>query len=283
LFNKNKIQIEGNMIIHKRLYQGSPRWEVDGMFLPAEFRLSLLLELSGTSIRHILQSLVTEEKAEGNLLPPIESTQEVWASGVTYLRSREARQSESTVGDIYMRVYDAERPELFLKAVGWRVAGHQMPVRIRKDSQWNVPEPELVLVVNRFGEIIGYCAGNDLSSRDIEGQNPLYLPQAKFYNGSCAIGPGIVLLEGNGPGEIKISLDIFRQGQALFHGETSTLQMKRTLVELVNYLTLELDFPQGVFLMTGTGVVPPDGFSLEAGDLVRIKVHTLELENQVES
>ena len=161
-------------------------------------------------------------------------------------------------------VYEAERPELFFKAPGWRVAGHAMPIRIRRDSRWNVPEPELTLVINARGEIVGFCAGNDVSSRDIEGENPLYLPQAKIYDGSCALGPGISLCEADTLGNLSIDLAVTRDGHAIFAGETRTSQLKRPLQELVDYLRKELDFPDGVFLMTGTGIVPPDDFSLAA-------------------
>src|SRR5262249_42248477 len=151
--------------------------------------------------------------ASGKLLAPVESEQEVWAAGVTYLRSREAREAESTVKDVYARVYEATRPELFFKASGWRVTGHQAPIRVRDDSAWNVPEPELTLVVNARGEIAGYCVGNDVSSRDIEGENPLYLPQAKVYEGSCAVGPGIQLVDASaGLRELTIGITVARGG-----------------------------------------------------------------------
>ena len=169
------------------------RWAVDGEYLPSAFSLELLLQLLHVEIPHLLHALPRFGAAEGVLLPPIEAGHEVWAAGVTYVRSREAREAESTVKDVYTRVYEAERPELFFKALGRRVVGHGMPIRIREDSGWNVPEPELTLVVNAHREIVGCCAGNDVSSRDIEGANPLYLPQAKVYEGACALGPGIRL------------------------------------------------------------------------------------------
>ena len=189
-----------------------PRWAVDGMFLPQSTSLDFLLELPADKLTSVLKTISSDEDAGGPLLAPIERTQEVWACGVTYLRSRDARQTESDVGDVYERVYDAERPEIFLKAVGWRVVKHQQPIRVRQDSRWNVPEPELTLVINGQGVIVGYCAGNDVSSRDIEGANPLYLPQAKVYNGSCALGPGIQLA---GPEEMRslgVQLEIARGG-----------------------------------------------------------------------
>lgn len=259
-----------------------PRWALDGQFLPESFNLGLLLELPQSAVPDFLKTIVTDEPAEGSFLPPLEATQEVWACGVTYLRSREARETESTVGDVYQKVYDAERPELFLKAVGWRVVGHGKPIRIRQDSHWNVPEPELTLVINRHGTIIGFCAGNDVSSRDIEGENPLYLPQAKIYNGSCALGPGIQITGADEMRELPIQVEILRGGGAAFQGETSITQMKRSLEELAVYLGQELDFPQGAFLMTGTGIVPPDDFSLQVGDVVRITVGSLMLENEVQ-
>ncbi len=178
-----------------------PRWALDGRFLPAQLDLGLLLELPQAEIADVLHASAETAPAAGKLLPPLEPTSEVWAAGVTYRRSREAREAESAVRDVYAKVYEAERPELFFKATGWRVVGHQMPIRIRDDSRWNVPEPELTLVVNSRGEIVGFCAGNDVSSRDIEGENPLYLPQAKVYDGSCALGPGIALGDGRDTAE----------------------------------------------------------------------------------
>lgn len=215
----------------------------------------------------------------GEALAPVEPSQEVWASGVTYLRSRVEREAESTVADVYAKVYEAERPEIFFKAIGWRVSGPGGEIRIRKDSEWNVPEPELTLVINRFGEIVGYTAGNDVSSRSIEGENPLYLPQAKCYDGSCALGPGIFLVDD--PGDLAINLSIERGGEEVFLGDARTSQMKRGFTELAEYLTREMSFPNGVFLMTGTGIVPGDGFTLQVGDVVRVTVGELVLENEV--
>lgn len=257
-----------------------PRWAVDGFFLPAAFSLNLLLEQPAPAYPDLLAGLVTNETARGTLLPPIEAAQEVWASGVTYLRSREAREAESATGDIYQRVYAAERPELFFKAAGWRVVGPEAPIRVRRDSAWNVPEPELVLLLNRQGEICGYTAGNDVSSRDIEGENPLYLPQAKVYNGSCALGPALRLVSDPAVlADLPIRLEILRAGQTIFHGETATRLMKRGFAELAAYLFRELAFPAGAYLFTGTGIVPPDTFSLQPGDTVRITVGELLLQN----
>lgn len=259
-----------------------PGWALDGQALPFQFSLSLLLSVPAGRMAGLLESLPTTGPVEGTLLPPLEVGQEVWASGVTYLRSREAREAESASKDVYEKVYDAERPELFLKATGWRVVGHGMPIRVRPDSRWNVPEPELTLVVNAHGEIAGYCVGNDVSSRDIEGENPLYLPQAKIYNGSCALGPGIQLAGVEPLRDLAIQIDIVRQGDVIFQDETRSSRMKRSLEELVEYLTRELNFPDGVFLMTGTGIVPPDAFTLTPGDVVRISIGVLTLENVVE-
>jgi 2-dehydro-3-deoxy-D-arabinonate dehydratase len=258
-----------------------PRWALDGRVLPEDFDLQRLLALPAAAMPDFLGAIAGSEAASGPLLAPIETSGEIWAAGVTYLRSREARESESTVRDVYAKVYEAERPELFFKAQGWRVAGHRMPIRVRGDSRWNVPEPELTLVINARGEIVGFCAGNDVSSRDIEGENPLYLPQAKVYNGSCAIGPGISLCDAGALRNLSIALTVLRSDREIFSGETSSSRIKRPLQELVDYLRKELDFPHGVFLMTGTGIVPPDDFSLASGDLVRIASGGLTLENEV--
>jgi len=260
-----------------------PRWAQDGYFLPLSLGLSFLLELRRSAMVELLTALPQDEPATGTILAPLEPLHEVWAAGVTYLRSREARKVESATADIYEKVYDALRPELFFKAIGWRVTGHKMPVGIRQDSHWNVPEPELTLVVNCCHEIVGYCAGNGLSSRDIEGENPLYLPQAKMYDGSCALGPGLALTEPDELSHLPIELRVLREGSLLFQGATRTSNMKRQLADLVAYLGLELDFPHGVFLMTGTGIVPGNDFSLRPGDTVRIEIGSLVLENEVQS
>lgn len=219
------------------------------------------------------------------ILPPIVS-QEIWASGVTYLRSKNARMEESKDaggGDFYDRVYVAERPEIFFKSTAARTVGHLQDIRIRKDSKWNVPEPELTLFVNSSGKIAGYTIGNDVSSRDIEGENPLYLPQAKSYDKSAAIGPCILILKEPISKDTGILLEIERKGQNVFSQKTDLNQMKRGLEELVHYLTLECSFPNGCFLMTGTGIVPPDSFSLISGDLVHISIDGIgTLSNSVE-
>jgi 2-dehydro-3-deoxy-D-arabinonate dehydratase len=207
------------------------------------------------------------------LLAPLVS-QEVWAAGVTYYRSRDARMEESrdaAGGDFYARVYEAERPELFFKSSAHRVVGPGGRVRLRADSRWNVPEPELTLAVSSAGRIFGVTVGDDVSSRDIEGENPLYLPQAKVYDGSCALGPGIRL--GEPPGaEAAIRLEIARGGRVAFSGETTLAQLKRRPAELVEYLFRDSSFPNGVFLMTGTGIVPGADFTLAAGDEIRIEI-----------
>ncbi len=211
------------------------------------------------------------------VLPPIGS-QEVWAAGVTYFRSRTARMEESKSaggGDFYDRVYEAERPELFFKAAPYRVRGSGDPVRIRADSAWNVPEPELTLVVNTRGAIVGYTIGNDMSSRDIEGENPLYLPQAKVYDGSCAIGPAMLLTKGPLPSETEIRLVIRRDGVTVFEGATTLASMKRSPETLVEYLFRENSFPHGCLVLTGTGVVPPDAFTLASGDQIAITIEPI--------
>jgi 2-dehydro-3-deoxy-D-arabinonate dehydratase len=257
------------------------RWAVDGRWLPTSFHLGLLLQLPVLTIRSALRALVEDGSAEGPLLPPIERDHEVWASGVTYLRSREAREAESTVRDVYARVYDASRPELFFKSAGARVVGPGGAIRVRRDSSWNVPEPELTLVINAHREIVGYTVGNDVSSRDIEGENPLYLPQAKVYDGACALGPGILLQSADALTDLAIHLHLARDRERIFEGTTWTSQIKRPLGELVEYLCREMTFPTGVFLMTGTGIVPPAEFSLLRGDTVRITIDELTLENRV--
>lgn len=207
------------------------------------------------------------------LCAPIEQ-QEVWAAGVTYLRSKTARMDESDFSaTAYDRVYSAERPELFFKSVPEKVIGPGGNVGIRRDARWSVPEPELALVINSAGRIAGFTIGNDMSSRDIEGENLLYLPQAKIYRGSCALGPWIHV--GSSEESVRswtISISIERASNCVFKGETSIGRIKRGLQELVNFLFRSQEFPHGAILLTGTGIVPPDSFTLEEGDLVRIEV-----------
>ncbi len=218
------------------------------------------------------------------ILAPIVS-QEVWAAGVTYYRSRSARIEESKDaggGNFYDRVYAAERPELFFKATGRRVVGPVEAVRIRSDAKWSVPEPELALLVDPGGSIVGYTVGNDMSSRDIEGENPLYLPQAKVYDGSCALGPCVLLSqEPLGP-NTGIHLEIERQDKTAFAASTTLAELKRDPKELVSFLFRDNSFPQGVFLLTGTGIVPGDDFTLAAGDVISISIDGIgTLENYV--
>jgi 2-dehydro-3-deoxy-D-arabinonate dehydratase len=221
----------------------------------------------------------------GRLLPPIGS-QEVWAAGVTYWRSRTARMEESKTaggGSFYDRVYEAERPELFFKAAPWRVRGPGDGVRIRRDAAWSVPEPELALCINARGEIVGYTIGNDMSSRDIEGENPLYLPQAKTYDGSCSLGPSMLVAEAPLAAETKIGIAIRRNDAVVFIGATTISQMRRKPEELVSFLYRETSFPAGAVLLTGTGVVPPDEFTLASGDEIAIEIDSIGvLENRVE-
>jgi 2-dehydro-3-deoxy-D-arabinonate dehydratase len=217
------------------------------------------------------------------ILAPVGS-QEVWAAGVTYFRSRKARMEESKSaggGDFYDRVYSAARPELFFKAAGWRVVGPGRAVRIRSDAKWSVPEPELTLVINSDGKLVGYTIGNDMSSRDIEGENPLYLPQAKVYDGSCALGPCVALLS-EPMKDSAIRLEIIRQNKEMFSGSTSLAELKRDPQELIEFLFRDQSFPRGVFLMTGTGIVPPDELTLQRGDVIRISIDGIgALENRV--
>jgi 2-dehydro-3-deoxy-D-arabinonate dehydratase len=208
------------------------------------------------------------------LLAPV-GAQEVWAAGVTYWRSRDARMGESKAaggGSFYDRVYEAERPELFFKATAHRVTAPGGRMRLRRDARWIVPEPELVLVVNRRAQIIGYTAGNDLSCRDIEGENPLYLPQAKTFDGCAALGPGLLITGDPLPPSTEIDLRIGRAGKEVFSGQTTLEQLRRTPASLVEFLFREASFPEGCFLFTGTGIVPPDDFTLAPGDEIRISI-----------
>lgn len=255
----------------------------------AEFSFDELV--NQPNLYFFLEKAITKKTAHANLdldsclLPPIVS-QEVWASGVTYLRSKNARMEESKDaggGDFYDKVYSAERPEIFFKATAARTVGHNQKIKIRRDSNWNVPEPELTLFINSAGEIAGYTVGNDVSSRDIEGENPLYLPQAKSYDKSAAIGPCILVLKEAISRETRILLEIVRNGITIFSQSTHLNQMKRELPELVKYLTFDCTFNFGCFLMTGTGIVPPDIFSLIKDDIVHITIDNIgTLSNQVE-
>jgi 2-dehydro-3-deoxy-D-arabinonate dehydratase len=239
----------------------------------------LLTCLRGASTRP------SDANSGARVLPPIGS-QEVWAAGVTYWRSRTARMEESKTaggGSFYDRVYEADRPELFFKAASWRVRGPGDGVRIRRDARWSVPEPELALCVNARGEIVGYTIGNDMSSRDIEGENPLYLPQAKTYDGSCALGPSMLVAEAPLDGATNIAITIRRDDQVVFRGATTLSRMRRTPAELVSFLYRETSFPAGAVLLTGTGVVPPDEFTLASGDDIAIEIDSIGvLHNRVE-
>ncbi len=229
-------------------------------------------DLKGLKANSDLSEMIVD-----NLTAPI-GAQEIWAAGVTYLRSREARMEESKDaggGDFYAKVYEANRPELFFKATAYRTVGSGDIVRIRKDSQWNVPEPELTLFVCSQGTIEGYTIGNDMSSRDIEGENPLYLPQAKSYNASAAIGPCLYVSEAPIHPDSLIRLEIQRQTELIFSGEISINRMKRKHEELVEYLFRETSFPNGVYLMTGTGIVPPDHFTLKPGDEIKVSIENI--------
>ncbi|WP_407543588.1 fumarylacetoacetate hydrolase family protein (plasmid) [Deinococcus radiomollis] len=256
---------------------GYPRWTEwrDGRYFLLNHSLDAWLSGAGK-----LES--DGEGVEGHLLAPLES-QEVWASGVTYRRSREAREHESQVADVYERVYTAERPELFFKATASRTAAPGEAVGIRSDAHWNVPEPELALILNAKGEIVAYTIGNDMSSRDIEGENPLYLPQAKVYDLCLGLGPHLVTAdEVSSPQALHVALEITRQDRRVFQGETTTAEIQRRLEDLAGYLFRSQRFPVGAVLLTGTGIVPPDDFSLQAGDLIRIGIEGLGvLENSV--
>jgi 2-dehydro-3-deoxy-D-arabinonate dehydratase len=217
------------------------------------------------------------EILNGEVLPPVGS-QELWACGVTYLRSKIGRQEESKSAggdDFYARVYEATRPEVFFKATPHRIVGHNAKVNIRKDSTWNVPEPELTLMVTSSGKIIGYTIGNDMSSRSIEGENPLYLPQAKTYDGCAAIGPCIYIFEKALDVNTNIHLEIKRDKVKIFESSVAISQMKRTLEELVSFVYKECSFPHGCLIMTGTGIVPPNDFTLKSGDMIRIAIDNI--------
>lgn len=213
---------------------------------------------------------------QGRVLNPLDR-QEVWAAGVTYWRSRQARMEESdTASKIYDLVYEAERPELFFKATPHRVVGPGGEIAVRQDSKWSVPEPELAVLLDSKLNFVGFTVCNDVSSRDIEGANPLYLPQAKVYDGCCAVGPAILLGDSlpEKP-ELRMECTIKRDGLEVFHGGATTAQLKRTLPELIGYLGRSNSFPEGVLLSTGTSIVPPDDFTLQAGDLVEIEIESI--------
>lgn len=240
-----------------------------------------ILSADGPGLAQVASAPGRPLPAEARIVAPVDA-QEVWAAGVTYLRSRDARVEEAMESTPYDRVYEAERPELFWKSAGWRVHGPGEAIAVRGDSTWDVPEPELTLVLDASARIVGYTIGNDVSSRSIEGENTLYLPQAKTYDGSCAIGPAIVpATEAEPPFTIRMTIE--RDGAAMYDDATSTAQMRRSFAELATFLGRALSFPSGAFLMTGTGIVPDPPFTLEPGDTVTIAVDGLgALTNTVE-
>lgn len=240
-------------------------------------------------LQHATRRIKTTAPADASILGNIQATigdqQELWACGVTYYRSMVGRQEESKASggaDFYGKVYEAERPECFFKSTPFRVSGNGGFVRIRKDSTWDVPEPELTLVVTSSGKIVGYTIGNDMSSRSIEGENPLYLPQAKTYDGCAALGPCVYLTDKPLPPETSIHLFIERAGKNVFEGHIAISQMKRTPQELVSFIYRESSFPHGCLIMTGTGIVPGNDFTLQSGDVVKIAIDNIgELINTV--
>lgn len=262
----------------------------DGLFRVPGFSIDALFQ-SDAPLDVIARALETAEHCAGQNLPdmawlPPVADQEIWAAGVTYFRSRTARmeESEDSGGDrFYDMVYEAERPELFFKATAARARGHLAKVCIRQDSSWDVPEPELTLAISCHGKVFGYTIGNDMSSRSIEGENPLYLPQAKVYKGSCAIGPCLVVGENAVDKKTRIGILIKRCGADVFSGEISVSQIKRDFDELAEFLFRDNEFPNGAYLMTGTGIVPDSSFTLQSGDRIRITVDAIgTLENTVE-
>lgn len=262
---------------------GQTHWAVtrDGAVEPldAGIDLAVLLRADGPTLEGLLRSrgsTTVSGSAEARLCAPLDSQTEVWAAGVTYERSRAARVSESSDPDIYTRVYSATRPELFFKALGWRTRGWGEPIAVRKDSQWNVPEPELAAVLRADGSIFGWTICNDVSSRSIEGENPLYLPQAKVYAGSCALGPAVVPAGSiENPYDLTIAMSIERDDAQVWSGRTSTAQLRRRVDELARYLFDCQPFPQGVVLSTGTSLVPDAPFTLADGDTVRISIDSV--------
>lgn len=263
--------------------------EHDGLFYVSEMDWDTLVDHQHL-YQHLVKQLPGFQKTqsmdvEGDWDAPIGS-QELWAAGVTYLRSKEAREKESAQsggGSFYDKVYDAKRPELFFKSLSHRLAGNNSIVHIRRDSNWDVPEPELTLFVSSAGTIEGYTIGNDMSSRSIEGENPLYLAQAKVYDRCAALGPCLLVPENTIDIQSLIHLKIFRDNQLVFEGETSLSKMKRSLQELADFLFLETTFSKGVMLMTGTGIVPPDDFTLHVKDRVEISIdHIGTLINHVQ-
>jgi 2-dehydro-3-deoxy-D-arabinonate dehydratase len=263
--------------------------EHDGAFFPLHEGESWDRLINDSRLVDTLRSIAAggggQSRLEDEILAPV-GQQEVWAAGVTYLRSRTARIEESHAAGgsaFYDAVYQADRPELFFKASPWRVCAPGAPVRIRHDARWSVPEPELVLCINARGEIAGYTIGNDMSSRDIEGENPLYLPQAKIYDGACSIGPALLVREAPIASDTAIAMNVRRGGRTVFEGRTTLAQMRRRPEELVQWLYRETSFPLGCLLLTGTGIVPPDDFTLQSRDEIAIDIPPIgTLINRVE-
>ncbi|MGH7542261.1 MAG: fumarylacetoacetate hydrolase family protein [Gemmatimonadota bacterium] len=237
---------------------------------PARASLDAVLAGGSSSLDELNSSVDEPLPPNAKLLAPVES-QEIWAAGVTYLRSRDARIEEALEPSPYDRVYEARRPELFPKSPGWRAVGPDAPIGVRGDSDWNVPEPELALVLDSSMNVVGYTIGNDVSSRSIEGENTLYLPQAKTYDGSCALGPAIVPASQVEP-PFEIRMTIVRAGEVVYDDATDTGQMARTFEDLTEHLGRALSFPMGAVLLTGTGIVPDPPFTLSPGDEVRIRI-----------
>ncbi len=257
---------------------GQPRWAVlddagAAGLLPPGTTLGSLLALDAAALGETLGAVPRAPAASPALLAPVDDDTEVWAAGVTYEVSRQARMTESTEAGIYAKVYTATRPELFFKGVGWRVAGPGAPIGVREDSTWDVPEPELGVVCDAAGRIAGYTVVNDVSSRSIEGENPLYLPQAKIFRGACAVGPWIRLASAvPDPYRLGIAVRILRDGGLAWSGQTSTARLRRKLDELASYLYRGDVFPRGVILATGTSAVPGDDVTLQQGDEVVIEI-----------
>ncbi|GGO29996.1 fumarylacetoacetate (FAA) hydrolase [Microbispora rosea subsp. aerata] len=276
------------MHIVRYLRHGDPRPRVgvvnDGVLspLPVAGMFELLQHRKEEIERICAEAAPDGPLGETRLLAPVDGATEVWASGVTYLRSRDARVEESALKSVYELVYDAERPELFFKSPAWRVVTDGEPVGIRSDSALNVPEPELALVVNRFAEIVGYVVCNDMSSRSVEGENPLYLPQAKMYAGACALSSGVRPAWEVDPSDLAIRMTVAREDAVVWDGTTSTSQIKRPFTQLTSYLFHSEDHPHGAVLSTGTGLVPDLDFTLREGDLITVAIEEVgELRNRV--
>jgi len=250
-------------------FQSDPQFRLDALFSSAD--------PAAAAVAAIAAATPVTAPSNHSLRAPMEN-QEIWAAGVTYLRSKTARMEESKTGgggSFYDHVYTADRPELFFKSTRHRTVGPGGRVRLRQDSKWNVPEPELTLAINAHGKIFGYTIGNDMSSRDIEGENPLYLPQAKVYDGSAALGPCLVIAPGLPPADTTIAIEISRSGAVMFFGDTTIGRIKRPLPSLAEWLFRDQTFPHGCYLMTGTGIVPPDTFTLQSGDEIRITIKSV--------